>query len=534
MTFMKEIYTDSKLPLRVPADEVLRGVIRRRSVSWIAERGETPPVSYDRLSGMADLLLAQQGWEEQYKAFVMICAGNAIWRPVVGSIPYQRRMLLLPQCLKNSKLCRAEEDELGLLCNACGNCQISGLLQEAEKLGYITVVAEGTTIASRLVESGQVDAIIGVGCMEVLQKIFASVHKYSVPAIGVPLLSNGCLDTRADLEWVLEEIRLRDQVSGYRMMNLHHLREQTSSLFSPENIDQVLGLGRSVTDDIVREILLAGGKRIRPMLTLLAYQAYCGVPDPHMLTHLALSVECFHKASLVHDDVEDDDDQRYGKETTHKKYGIPVAINIGDLLIGEGYRLMAGCEADPAVVKKWLGIISAGQRVMAAGQGAELMARKNNEILPLEEILQIFNNKTAEAFKVSLLTGAVAGGADENSLALLEEFSHLMGTAYQLMDDLEDITDPGEASSWRNPSVAISLLAEEADEEEMTLIRQAVQQNALDPIMDLLRKYRVEERAVDLLSGYLRRLDPCLAQLRNIPLRIALHELVGKAFSKYL
>ena len=267
MTFMKEIYTDSKLPLRVPADEVLRGVIRRRSVS-----------------GMADLLLAQQGWEEQYKAFVMICAGNAIWRPVVGSIPYQRRMLLLPQCLKNSKLCRAEEDELGLLCNACGNCQISGLLQEAEKLGYITVVAEGTTIASRLVESGQVDAIIGVGCLEVLQKIFASVHKYSVPAIGVPLLSNGCLDTRSDLEWVLEEIRLRDQVSGYRMMNLHHLREQTSSLFSPENIDQVLGLGRSVTDDIVREILLAGGKRIRPMLTLLAYQAYCGVPGPHMLT----------------------------------------------------------------------------------------------------------------------------------------------------------------------------------------------------------------------------------------------------------
>ncbi|HNX80188.1 MAG TPA: polyprenyl synthetase family protein [Prolixibacteraceae bacterium] len=531
---MKEIYTENKLPLLVPPEEDLRVTIRKKSVSWMAERGESPPVSYDQLAGFADLLIAQHGWDHQYKAFVMICAGNAIWRSVVGSVPFQRRMLLLPQCLKNSKLCRADEDELGLLCKECGNCHISGLIREAEKLGYITIVAEGTTIASRLVESGQVDAIIGVGCMEVLRKIFASVNKYSVPAIGVPLISNGCTDTKADRDWIMEEVRYLDQFSSHRMINLNELREQTASLFSAENIDKMLGLGSSKTDEMVREIMLAGGKRIRPMLTLLAYQAFCSSPDPNVLSHLALSVECFHKASLVHDDIEDDDTLRYGKETIHHRYGIPVAINTGDLLIGEGYRLISGCPVDPVIITKCLGIFAAGQHVMASGQGAELLARRDNAFLPLEEILQIFKNKTAEAFKVSLLAGAVAGGADESSLQILEEFSHLMGTAYQLMDDLEDITDPEEASSWRNPSVAVSLLAEKAEGDETDLIRKAVIQNELDPILGLIRKYQIEQMAGDLLSEYLNRLDPCLSQLRNIPLKIALHELVGKAFSKYL
>jgi geranylgeranyl pyrophosphate synthase len=443
-------------------------------------------------------------------------------------------MLLLPQCLKNSQKCKAQEDELGLLCNECGNCSISGFIREAEDLGYITIVAEGTTIASRLVESGKVDAIIGVGCMETLQKIFRTVNRYSVPAIGIPLLTCGCVDTKADAGWIRKEINFRNNHNGFSLLNLNDLRDKTASLFTQEKINTLLGLKDNPTDDVLRDILLAGGKRIRPLLTALAYQAFSKDPDSEVLQYLAMSVECFHKASLVHDDIEDGDDQRYGKETVHKKHGIPVAINLGDLLIGEGYRLISECSLDPVVMKACIIIISSGHRLMSEGQGAELIARRNNEILSVNEVINIFRSKTAEAFRVSLLTGAVAGGADNGSVTILEEFSYLIGTAYQLKDDLEDITKAGEGNVLRNPSVVISALAEKMGESEKEILKSLVAGNDINEIRNLIKKYNINNYIDCLIEEYLIRIDSSLSGMKNIPLKLALHEIVGKTFSKYL
>lgn len=526
--------SENILSLVVPEVKELREDIRQKTEHYFVTNVTIPPVSYNRLAELADILIGINGWDRDYKAFVMICCGNAIWRSVVGAIPYDRRMLLLPQCLKNSNMCKAEEDELGLLCRECGNCNISGFIQEAEELGYITIVAEGTTIASRLVESGKVDAIVGVGCMEVLQKIFKAVNKYSVPSIGVPLLSCGCIDTKADAEWIKQEISFRNNLNNFRLLNLNDLRDKTSALFTSENISGMLNLQQSSTDDIVLEILLAGGKRIRPLLTALTYEAYCKDPDLTVLSHLALSIECFHKASLVHDDIEDGDEFRYGKETIHSKYGIPVAINTGDLLIGEGYRLLSECKLRPEIVLDCLKVISTGHREMSTGQGIELLARKNNEILPLKDILKIFEKKTAEAFRVSLLTGAIAGEADESSVKLLNEFSYLIGTAYQLKDDLEDLTDSNCDSPLRNPSAVISLLAEKAGKEEQNIIKQAVAANEISVIRELADRYLIREQTDALILSSLSGIDKCLSDLQNIPLKLALHEIVGKTFDKYL
>jgi geranylgeranyl diphosphate synthase, type II len=222
----------NELMLKVPADRQLREDIRQKVESYFLMNTTAPPVSYERLTLLAEALISEHGWDRSYQAFVMVCSGNAVWRSVVGSIPYNRRMLLLPQCLKNSQLCKGSYDELGLLCSECGNCSISGFLNEAEDLGYITIVSEGTTVASRLVESGSVDAIVGVGCMEVLQKMFTAVRKYTVPAIGIPLLSCGCIDTMADAEWIREEMRWMDPHSGFRLLNLNNLKSRTDSLFT--------------------------------------------------------------------------------------------------------------------------------------------------------------------------------------------------------------------------------------------------------------------------------------------------------------
>jgi geranylgeranyl diphosphate synthase, type II len=522
------------LSLIVPQERQLRNDIRQRVEDYFAINKTVPPVSYNKLTDIADILLGLYNWDRSYKAFVMVCSGNSVWRAVVGTIPYNRRMLLLPQCLKNSNMCKGEQDELGLLCSECGNCNISGFLQEAENLGYLTIVTEGTTIATRLVESGKVDAIIGVGCMEVLQKMFGAVRKYSVPAIGVPLLTCGCKDTTADAEWINEEIHHIKLNSGFRLLNINNLREMTASLFTEIQIDQLLGLLGSSTDVIVKEILLAGGKRIRPLLTVLAYEAYSKDPDQEVLRHLAMSVECFHKASLIHDDIEDNDSFRYGKETIHARYGIPVAINLGDLLIGEGYRLIAECNLEPQVTAECLKVVSRGHKALSVGQGSELMARHLGEIMSVTEILTVFKDKTAAAFKVSLHLGAVAAGADEKSLDLLDQFSYLIGLAYQIKDDLEDFTFEKDISSFRNQSVLISLLYEKADNNDSLILKEALVHSNVADLQMLIEKYSIRALINNLLKEYLDKTERCIENFQNIRLKLALNEIVGKTFGDYL
>ena len=293
--------------LDVPAEKAKRAVIRAAVETYFTKIQVIPPVSHEGLFQYASYLIENEKWEERYRAFVMVCCGNAIWRPVVGAIPFNRRIFLLPQCLRNTAYCKAQKDELGLLCGECGNCSISGLLREAENLGYVALVTEGTTITTRLIESGKVDAVIGVGCMEVLQKMFASVSKYSIPGIGIPLTSCGCVDTTADSEWIKQEIYNFREDPSIRLLNLNYLKNKSSSIFGEEQLIRILGVPKSKTEQIALKSLLSGGQRLRPFLTALAYEAFVSEPDPAILNILALSVECFHKASLIHDDIEDND-----------------------------------------------------------------------------------------------------------------------------------------------------------------------------------------------------------------------------------
>ena len=106
------------------------------------------------------------------------------------------------------------------------------------------------------------------------------------------------------------------------------------------------------TDDLARDWLARDGKRWRPYLATAIWMALEseGRAEAPAFTadvrKLAVAIECFHKASLIHDDIEDGDDVRYGAPTLHAEHGVAVAINIGDLLLGEGYRLLGELEVD--------------------------------------------------------------------------------------------------------------------------------------------------------------------------------------------
>ena len=527
---MKSTTLHTLYVLDVPSDKSVRTAIRAGVEAYFSGRRLLPPASYEVLYQLAGTLIETHHWEERYRAFVMVCCGNEVWRPVIGVIPFSRRIFLLPQCLRSTAHCKAPSDEMGLLCGECGNCSISGFLREVENLGYVALVTEGTTITTRLIESGKVDAVIGVGCMEVLQKMFASVNKYAIPAIGIPLITCGCSNTTPDIDWIKKEIYNYREDSSFRLLNLNYLKNKSSSVFGAEQLTRFLGPAQNQTANIAFEALLSGGNRLRPFLAVLAYEAFVAEPDPAIVNMLAVSVECFHKASLVHDDIEDNDLTRYGKDTIHARHGIPLALNTGDYLLGEGYRIISESALPPEIIVEAVRIIARGHRSLSIGQGAELASIRSQEILSHEAMLGLFDNKTAAAFRVSLLLGAVVGGASATDLKVLEQFSRAIGIAYQLKDDLEDYSGEKGDIEVRKFSIILSLLAGHLTSAEKQLLQSARSTEDFSVIYGLIDAYNIPQQAREILLGYISEAETCLAELTNLGLKLALHEILGKIF----
>jgi len=370
--------------------------------------------------------------------------------------------------------------------------------------------------------------------MEVLQKMFASVSKYSIPGIGIPLTTCGCVETTADSAWIKHEIYNFREDPAVRLLNLNYLRNKSSSIFGEEQLIRILGVAKSKTEIIAFESLLSGGQRLRPFLTVLAYEAFVPEPDPSILNMLALSVECFHKASLIHDDIEDNDDLRYGVETLHTQRGIPVAINVGDYLIGEGYRLISESSLSPEMIREGIKIVSRGHRSLTIGQGTELISIHANEILSLDEMLELFENKTAAAFKVSLLLGATIGGASDEILKALSHFSKLVGIGYQIKDDLSDYQGHKGDIAIRKFSILLSMLKEKLPETEAEKFQAAYKSGDLEVLYHLIDQNQIPEATKDLLINIINDAKDCLDNLSNLGLKLALYEVLGKIFKEYL
>jgi geranylgeranyl pyrophosphate synthase len=179
---------------------------------------------------------------------------------------------------------------------------------------------------------------------------------------------------------------------------------------------------------------------------------------------VAVAVECFHKASLIHDDIEDGDAERYGERTLHAEHGVPIALNVGDLLLGEGYRLLSEVDVPDAQKVRLLRAAAQGHRSLCLGQGSELAWMRTLRPLPIAEVLDIFRMKTAPAFDVALSLGAILAGCDEQVHAALARYSESLGIAYQIRDDLDDLRSPmrEDLFNGRRPSILPALAEERA------------------------------------------------------------------------
>jgi geranylgeranyl pyrophosphate synthase len=517
---------------------------REQSLRWVrryvAENNLVPPMPLEELRGHADQIIKQAGCSETYREYLGVLVNNEAWREHLAGIPYDRRLLLMPKCLRVEAKCPAPFDEFGLLCKKCGLCSIQDLQEEAERLGYAVLVAEGSAIVMAMIQTGKIEAVVGVSCLSVLEKAFPYMESAAVPGIAIPLLQDDCADTNVDIEWVWDVLHLSNDDTT-RRMDLEAIRVEVDSWFEPDGLTALLGSAQGETDEIGRAWLGKSGKRWRPFLTVCAYKALLDNPDaplPVGLKKLAVAVECFHKASLIHDDIEDDDATRYGDKTLHEEHGVPVALNVGDFLIGEGYRLIAECGAPAEAIVKMLSVASLGHRTLSLGQGAELCWTRKPAPLTSLQVVEIFRQKTAPAFEVALRLGALFAGADDNVHEILSKYSESLGIAYQIRDDLEDMTAghaPDDLTKLR-PSLILAVANERARGDakpfmESVWRRQVSGAAVAERILATITEFKADDRCRRLLESYKEEAIRSLADLESPSLKALLRRVMTKIFN---
>ena len=198
--------------------------------------------------------------------------------------------------------------------------------------------------------------------------------------------------------------------------------------------------------EAMRYSLFAGGKRIRPILCIAAAEAVAGddcVVDS--ILPIACALECIHTYSLIHDDLPamDDDDLRRGKPTNHILYGEAGAILAGDGLLTFAFDLICDRSLGALTATQRLDIChiiarAAGSLGMVGGQSLDMI--NENKDIDFDTLATIHKNKTGALITCSVLAGAIAGNANKTQQTALESYGEYVGLAFQIVDDLLDVT----------------------------------------------------------------------------------------------
>ncbi|ANU28371.1 polyprenyl synthetase family protein [Planococcus versutus] len=230
-------------------------------------------------------------------------------------------------------------------------------------------------------------------------------------------------------------------------MNLIKFRTYYEPLIQQEMAQLILSL--SIPDSLKESMhysLQAGGKRIRPILLLAVLHELSDKEHPEALK-VAAAIEMIHTYSLIHDDLPsmDDDDLRRGMPTNHKVFGEAVAILAGDALLTYSFGIVARLQevsSDDKVRLIDLMSVSAGAEGMVGGQVLDIEGEEKQ--LTLEELEQVHRLKTGALLTYSILAGGILAQASDEEIIALSQFGQHLGLAFQIQDDILDITGTSE------------------------------------------------------------------------------------------
>ena len=282
--------------------------------------------------------------------------------------------------------------------------------------------------------------------------------------------------------------------------------------------------------EVTAHLVEAGGKRLRPMLTL-ATADMCGYDGPFDV-HLAATVEFIHTATLLHDDVVDESAQRRGRPTANLLWDNKSSVLVGDYLFARAFQLMVETGS-----LRVLDILSNAAATIAEGEVLQLSAARD---LRTDEAvyLQVVRGKTAALFSAATEVGGVIAGADEKQVSALFEFGDALGIAFQIVDDLLDYQgDPkstgknvGDDFRERKLTLPVIKAVAAADQHERmfwarTIEKGDQQDGDLSHALEILtRRGALDATRLDALS-YAERSKAALNMLPEHPVRTLLHAL---------
>ncbi|TWU30986.1 polyprenyl synthetase family protein [Novipirellula artificiosorum] len=568
----------------VPPTLELREALRDRCDQVAQRMDRSVPPTKDQIEQVAQRTLEEADLPEGYLGWTMVMLSSAFWRQSLSSVPPERRLFLLPHCLKHADGCPAEYDQFGMNCKECGACSIADFRGVAEEMGYRVLVAEGSPVVLKIIVGGYVDAVVGVACLNVLEKAIDKVLLAGIPCMAVPLLSSDCRNTKVDEAWVDQMIRTPYLPASQQTKSYVHLMRAASELFEPASIDELAPRIRdktplggdavtieqiqsmdaiAATEHIAYDFLARGGKHSRPFITLAAYDAMLGsgCTDakgaetvsslPATVRRAAMSIETFHKASLVHDDIEDGDAYRYGQPAVHQRFGLPTAINVGDYLIGLGYRLLSRHESNDQVPAEArvdvLDTLANAHTRLAEGQGAELLWRDSTDrqLTPLDA-LKVYALKTSPAFEAALYSGIRLAGDAEAYVQPIRNYCRNLGVAFQILNDLGDFVGDehnklsvGSDLFGGRPTVLWALALEALSDDDRSLLLQLADREHDMPDAErlaiatrLYHKAGVFDTAMQLVDKHQARAEQIADELEPESLRRLLYFLVDTVLER--
>ena len=302
-----------------------------------------------------------------------------------------------------------------------------------------------------------------------------------------------------------------------------------------QDVNQVI-LARMSSDvplipELAGHLIAAGGKRLRPMLTLAGALSGPAAHVPDAALKLAAAVEFIHNATLLHDDVIDESDKRRGRDTANALWGNEASVLVGDFLFARAFELMV--ETDDIAV---LGMLSSASARITEGE-VKQMTMAGQPDAPLADYMSVITNKTAILFAAAAESGARVGGADASVCAALHEYGLGLGRAFQIMDDaLDYVSDStkmgknaGDDFNDGKITMPVILAWQDADTQERAFWQRTlgdgdIHDGDLQMAQDLLRRHSAIDRSLDAAKAEAETAVAALAALAEGPLKDALCE----------
>ena len=242
----------------------------------------------------------------------------------------------------------------------------------------------------------------------------------------------------------------------------------------------------ALINTIGEHIIGSGGKRLRPALVLISSGLFEPVKTQHH--ELAAIVEFIHTATLLHDDVVDESAMRRGKSTANHLFGNAASVLVGDFLYSRAFQMMVKLQN-----MRVMDVLSEATNIISEGEVLQLMNIHNAEVTE-QEYLKVIHFKTAKLFEAATRLGAVISGANSTDETALAQYGMRLGTAFQLIDDVLDLSGDvnqigknlGDDLSEGKPTLPLLIAMQRGNAAEAKTIRNTIQKGGLDELAAVL------------------------------------------------